>query len=624
MYERHQNFEIGTSRYVEDEIATIRSFTDNLNFMYANGCKDGMRSLSRQCFAFLFALLLPICSPAEGIPAEPIVIAVEKTSNPLLCAFLEKTADNIAVTLQDRAVLLKPMTVEALTEPQTLQGVHFAFLSAPIFAAMERFHGFTAVSSAVPKAALDADSASSTTLFTEAKGDVTGSTLQSLKGSTLGVIKDESPTVSLQLREEFRNRNQDIESFFNKTDLFQSTAELISALASGQIQVGATTSLRYSDLPPGYQLAVVEPRLNTELKLPHTTQVYPGWILAALLSTDQRDIDAMSALLKSQVFDDETVLRWLPPGDYRGIHQILSQYDDGFYRSNKNKTFRDLVNRYKHWVILLVLAVGMLIFHAVRSDRLVARRTQELQTAHENERLSQNRYEHLERASIVGQMSSIVAHELRQPLAAISNYSKGIRRRLTNDTLAPDSLAYAVSRIEAESDRANDIISHVQNYASKKPQPPLNFDLSDLLRTICSSYTNSRGVSRIQTEITDSLRLTANPLEVELIIRNLIKNAFEAGRAAGHPEISLCATQNADNQLVICVKDRGLPLADEAFRRLSVPLNTTKPDGLGLGLAIVRKITESLGGHLEFRRRLPQGLAVTVILPPPQENVASC
>lgn len=592
--------------------------------MYANDRKDGMRSLSWQCFAFLFALLLPLCSMAEGIPAEPIVIAVEKTSNPLLCAFIEKTADNVAVTLQDRAVLLKPLSAEALTEPQNLAGVHFAFLSAPIFAAMERFHGFTAVASAVPNVAFNANSASSSTFFTEAQGDVTGSTLQGLKGSTLGVIKEETPTVSFHLREEFRNRNQDIKNFFNKTISFQSVDGLLSALKSGQIQVGAITSLRYSTLPPGHKLAVVEPRLNTELKLPHTTQVYPGWIMAALLNTDQHDVGAMSALLKSLVFDNETRLQWLPPGDYRGIHQILSQHDDGFYHSIKKETFSDLVNRYKHWVVLFVVAVGMLIFHAVRSDRLVARRTRELQTAHENERLSQTRYEHLERASIVGQMSSIVAHELRQPLAAISNFSKGIRRRSANNTLTPDSLAYAVSRIEAESDRANAIISHVQNYAGRKNQPTLNFDLSALLQTICSSYADSRGVNRIKTEIADNLRLTANPLEIELIIRNLIKNAFEAGRAAGQPEISLCAARNADHQLIICIKDRGLSLTDTAFRQLTVPLNTTKPDGLGLGLSIVRKITESLGGHLEFRRRLPQGLAVTVILPPPQENAASC
>ena len=100
---------------------------------------------------------------------------------------------------------------------------------------------------------------------------------------------------------------------------------------------------------------------------------------------------------------------------------------------------------------------------------------------HQKQKLAQTRYEQLEKASIVGQMSNLVAHELRQPLAAITNYTMGIRRRLKNGILDDDSLSFALQRTLEESVRANAIVEHVQSYAKQKRRTCRRVYISEVL-----------------------------------------------------------------------------------------------------------------------------------------------
>ena len=138
-----------------------------------------------------------------------------------------------------------------------------------------------------------------------------------------------------------------------------------------------------------------------------------------------------------------------------------------------------------------------------------------------------------------------------------------------------------------------------------------------------SSYTDSNGEMFVELDVREGLRYYMDPMELNLMVRNLVKNALEASRSlqeAKCAKVLLSCGVTAEGGLSINVSDSGPALTDEAFRRLTQPLNSTKIGGLGLGLSIVRLIAESYGGHVEFSRRTPTGLSVTIVLPPSQST----
>ncbi len=219
----------------------------------------------------------------------------------------------------------------------------------------------------------------------------------------------------------------------------------------------------------------------------------------------------------------------------------------------------------------------------------------------------------MEKTSIVGQMSNIVAHELRQPLAAISNYSLAIKRRLSKGNLDEEALSFAISRLLAESCRASEIIEHVQRYAKGKPSDWKSFSVSELLKSICDNYLNSQQTPLVRFESHEDTQFIGDPLEIELIARNLIKNAIEATSQVTRPQI-LLELYSENGGIRITVSDNGPKLSEEALANLIEPLRSTKIGGLGLGLSIVKRISESYEGHVEFASNTPTGLKVTAFL----------
>lgn len=113
--------------------------------------------------------------------------------------------------------------------------------------------------------------------------------------------------------------------------------------------------------------------------------------------------------------------------------------------------------------------------------------------------------------------------------------------------------------------------------------------------------------------------ILADALEMELLISNLLKNAADA--TAGTDDAVIRASLSAeDGTAMLTISDNGPRLTDEQFARLTIPLNTSKPQGLGLGLVIVRRIAESARGRVLFERLPERGLAITVSLPVCEQN----
>ncbi len=585
-----------------------------LNFFKST---DGMPALisSLRRFIAIGIFLVSSVAHADPLVMAPMTVAVQAQSDDRLEYFIERSLTDAAVIYQEHAVLSSKHSEAEIADPALFSNTQFIVASAPIYALLERYGGFTAIASIVPQEAINADSASSTVVLVRKPPADEIVTLKSLKGKTLALLGSDAIETRMQLADELISQRHNADAFFEVTEFDGSPSSLISALKSGTFDAVAVASHVLRDLPPEslIGLQVVEPRLNLELNLPHTTSVYPGWVFAASFKTSRDFADNLGALLRS--LPAREGFSWTRAADYRKIHQVLQRTDDALYKSLQRRSVGDILMQYSAWILLVIVILLGLALHSVLAERLVQRRTRELDEMHRKQKEAQTRYEHLEKASIVGQMSNLVAHELRQPLAAITNYTMGARRRLKNGMLDDESLSFALERTLQESRRANAIVEHVQGYAKQKKRNCSRLNLNELLACIAAQYTDSQGKPRIRLELQENLTVLADPLEIELCVKNLIKNAFEAGLAAHNPIIELSASRDLEGTLRIRVSDRGFALNDEAFSALTMPFASSKPDGLGLGLAIVRKIIESYAGHLEFERVEPQGLAVTIVLP---------
>lgn len=160
----------------------------------------------------------------------------------------------------------------------------------------------------------------------------------------------------------------------------------------------------------------------------------------------------------------------------------------------------------------------------------------------------------------------------------------------------------------------------MRSYAKQKEARHIRIDLGELSERTLATFRHTTASDGVQVEVTGDagVAVSGDPLELELVLLNLLRNAATAMAELPAPrKIRLSWTTAEIPGLVsVHVEDEGPALTAEAFEALSHPVNSLKPDGLGLGLSLCRTIVERHRGELSFARRPERsGLRVTVALP---------
>lgn len=213
---------------------------------------------------------------------------------------------------------------------------------------------------------------------------------------------------------------------------------------------------------------------------------------------------------------------------------------------------------------------------------------------------------HASRLSTMGEMAAGFAHEVNQPLTAITNYARVAKRMMAKETLDRDLLQETLDKIEAQSHRASEIIRRIRRFM-KKPAtgkevlsvPAL---LDDTRQFAEVDMRNNEG--GIELTVEESVpEVLADPIQVQQVALNLIRNALEATRTAGSSTPVEVSAALCDTGCVrIEVRDHGTGLPEDAEDKLFLPFYTTKQDGMGIGLSMCRSLIQAQGGDIGFER----------------------
>jgi two-component system sensor histidine kinase DctS len=244
-------------------------------------------------------------------------------------------------------------------------------------------------------------------------------------------------------------------------------------------------------------------------------------------------------------------------------------------------------------------------------------------------RSSQERLQATARLATVGEMASLLSHELNQPLSAISSYATGSLNLLQHpdDGQAPplmSDLQMAFERISEQASRAGKVINSVHDFVRRRDQDKEVVKpqaIIDAVMPLVQMQAHKLHV-RIQTELDPRLLpVLCDRTMVEQVLLNLARNGMQA---MDHPtchqrtltlKVKRAASSQSQAWVEFSVLDLGLGISDEVAQNLFTPFFTTKAEGMGLGLSLCRTVVEQHGGHLEFEANEPCGTLFRFTLP---------
>lgn len=228
----------------------------------------------------------------------------------------------------------------------------------------------------------------------------------------------------------------------------------------------------------------------------------------------------------------------------------------------------------------------------------VARDITERRTHEEASRTQQEKIQLTSRLTTMGEMASSLAHELNQPLTAISNYSMGAVAMLKSGSADPERLLSALEKAAQQAERAGKIISRIREFVKRsepRRQPVPVMRIVDNAVGFADIDARKRQVD-IQLQVPDPLPdVLADAILIEQVLLNLLKNGVEAMEKSDYRTLHVVVTDQSP-LIEIAVIDRGHGLRDP--ERLFEPFYSTKSEGLGMGLNICRTIIESHHGRL--------------------------
>lgn len=251
---------------------------------------------------------------------------------------------------------------------------------------------------------------------------------------------------------------------------------------------------------------------------------------------------------------------------------------------------------------------------AVLSDVTERRR------AEERARLHLQQLAHMGRLKSMDEMAIALAHEITQPLTAIMSYTQAGRRLLRAGRADDPALAEALAGADGEARRARSIVHRIRDFVQNRPARPVRIEAAFLVREsvrLAEPEARQHGVDLRMEPAGASCSVHADPIQMQQVLLNLVRNAVEAIATAASPlrHVTVRARLLDEGAVEFAVEDSGPGIPEAHIERVFEPFFTTKEDGVGIGLALCRSIVHAHGGRIWAGPRPDGGVAFRFTLP---------
>ena len=572
------------------------------------------------------------------INSNQVVVAVDAQIDPYMQrTYFKATIDAIDKTVRDadKFLVLKFLDRETISAMLTDGEIDFLISESDFYASLAFEDKIKAIAMLWRAQAKSPSYSAASTIVVNAENEKIYTLTDIATGSyRVAATSSDSFAGFTIAKEPFAEKNLSWQAAF-KNIVFTSNRnplEVLNAVKTGTADVGIIPACFIEQVMIRNQAhlsdyRVINPQPVTEMACQHSTNAYPSLMVSYRNGVDSNYIlDMTNALLGLKLPFGTT---WSMPENTRELYDLMYHLRIGPYN---NVTYSAIYRTFSENRTIFITAIFLIVagfFYNLIISVEVASRTKALKRAlAEKDRISKqqeqtNEYiSRLERTGIVGQMSSMIAHELKQPLATVSNYSRGLLRRIERGSADKDTIVKILKEIEYHTERANDIVDHVRSYAKPHEVKREEHDLRDIVaKTVATFEKSGRTTVPVIVEGERHALVEADDWEIELALLNLLKNSADAFTEI-HP-----AMRDEDEDVIrIRIEDHeetwwirvidNAKLVDESFtEQFFQKLETTKAHGLGLGLSIVSSLAERHAGRVWAEPNPGRGVIVTIELP---------
>ncbi len=572
----------------------------------------------------------------ESVPVEhSVLIGLVNNNEPGFRAeVLNPTLDYLKKTLPN--ISFRTVDIAAYKAADDLMRTRPDFVIAPSDVFVTLSSSMSVHPLAVRKSSFAEDanrSLGSTVVALRTRSDING--IADLKGKTISASLPDSLGGWLAFAGELANQGYNPEKFFARIDFdTYQIPEVVGSVLSGRSDAGVLSTCQLEvaqerGLIESGKLKVLNRRNTPGFSCAHSTELYPDQIFGSVnenLSPDTLKQISIALLEMPEKRNtdgvterDTTSFSWQVVGRFDAISRLFKTLRIGPYAYLRDWSPEGIVKRFSTEIIVVLSLLAFLALNEFRLYRLVRSRTSRLNALVEekNRMLEElrnlNRRLHaMERNSLVSQMSSIIAHELKQPVSAIINYCAVLQMAIESGARDEGRMAEVTDAVNREAHRISQIVDRVRSYVKRPNSPHKLCRIAELVRRAVESFSHyADSTSRITVRIEDNgAQIKAEALEIEILFLNLLKNA---GRAVNKNNGSIEVRTYADEKNVhVAVSDTGPALTPEQFKRLYDVCDSTSAEGLGLGLAIVRSIADAHSAHIQIEQLQPRGVRFTV------------
>ena len=266
-------------------------------------------------------------------------------------------------------------------------------------------------------------------------------------------------------------------------------------------------------------------------------------------------------------------------------------------------------------------SAGQVVFLVTESHDITEQRLAEEEARHHRERIA-----HVSRLSTLGEMAAGIAHEINQPLTAISLFAQAGRRLIEAGNF--EKMSDVCHKLNEHALRASDVVERMQTMARQGESIKETVDCNDLIESAVRLAESEARIHDVQVEFEkgkDLPPISVDGVQIQQVALNLLRNAMEAMLSANcckEKSVAIRTRALEENEIEVAVTDCGLGVAQDDVDKLFTPFSTTKKSGMGMGLSISQAIVRAHRGRIDFRNNETGGATFWFTLPAAKSEIS--